>query len=131
MNDAVWVFVAGQAAEVVTGDEEAQNSIELLQMARETAASSIQSGHIAAQVGIGAFDGISLLFARQNIVKGHSFALPVDQLAVSDQSVTEKLADLLHQRKGGVHQWLQGVIATFFDHIEGQNRACFAVGDRG
>ena len=100
-------------------------------MARETAASAIQSGHIIAQVGICAFDGVSLLFAGQNVVKSHSLARSVDQFAVSDQAIAEELSDVFDQSKSCVYQRLQGLVSALFDHIKSYKRPRFAVDEGG
>ena len=88
-------------------------------MARETTASSIQSGHITAQVGICAFNGVSLFFTGFHIVKSPSFTLAVDQFFVADESIAEELGDLLDQGKGGIDQRLQRLVSALFDHIKG------------
>ena len=100
-------------------------------MPRKAAASAIEGRPITAQVGIGAFDGIGLLFAGQNIVKGDFFARSVDQFAVGAESIAEELSDALNQSKTGVYQRLHGFVSALSNHIEGHKRAGFSVDDGG
>ncbi len=116
---------------IVAGDKQSQGGAELVGVSREAAAFAVESGHIATQVGIRAFDGVGLLFARCHIVTCPAFTLTVDQLLVSGKSIAVELMHLGHQRKHPVHQRLHGFQGAFFDHIPSEDTSCFAVDNGG
>ena len=131
MKGAVGVFEAGEAAVIVAGDEQSQGGAELVHVTRKATASAIQGWHIAAQVGICTFYGVSLFFARCDMVACPAFALPVNQLLVSCKAVAVELMHSGHQRKHPVYQRLHRLKGAFFDYLPGEDAACFTVGNGG
>lgn len=73
ITGAFRVFESGEAAVIVAGDKQSQGGAELVGVSGEAAAFAVESGHIATQVGIRAFDGVGLLFARCHIVTCPAF----------------------------------------------------------
>ena len=128
---SLWVFKACQAAVIVASDKQAQDATQSVDVAREAAASAIQRRHVTAQIGIGAFDGVGLLFARCHIVTCPAFTLTVDQLLVSGKSIAVELMHLGHQRKHAVHQRLHCFQGAFLDHIPSEDTPCSAIDNGG
>ena len=116
---------------VVASDEKAQGGAEPVHMAGKSSSSAVKGGHIAAQVGVSAFDGIGLLFAWCHIMAGRAFSLPVNQLAVGRETIAVELLHQGHQRKHPIHQRLHRFNGAFFDHFPSQDAARFAVNNGG
>ena len=81
---------------VVASDKEAHEGAQFFDMARETAPSTNQRRHVAAQVGIGALDGVGFCFSRCDIVACRASALTIDQLVIGGEAVAIELMHCGH-----------------------------------
>ncbi len=98
-----WVFESGEAAVVVAGDEEPHDGAKFLDVARETASPTVKRWDVTAQVGVCAFDGVGLFFARCHVVAGGALALAINEFVVSGQVIAVELMHPRHQRKHPVY----------------------------
>ncbi len=117
MKRAFWVFESGETAVIVAGDEEAQCGAELCEMTGKAATFAVKRGHIAAPFGVGALDGVGLLFSGCDIMASGAFSLSVNQFAVGRKTIAVELMHMGHQRKHRVYQRLHRFEGAFFNHI--------------
>lgn len=128
---SVWVFESGEAAVVVAGDKETHDGAELVGVARETTSLTVKSWDVTAQIGVSAFDGVGLFFARCYVVAGGALALAINEFVVSGKAIAIKLMHMRHQRKHSVHQRLHRLEGAFWNDFPSQDTACLAIDNGG
>ena len=128
---SLWVFESGEATVVVAGDKEPHDGAELFDVAREAASAPVKRWDVTAQIGVCAFDGVGLFFARCHVVTGGALALAINEFVVSGQVIAVELMHPRHQRKHPVHQRLHRLEGALLDNLPSQDTARLAIDNGG